>query len=150
MSEKEYSYRFSSFAFDMAIVALFPISAFYLSHFALTHDLGPEIKAIVVSFHLLTFLPPIFIFTKSRQKITILENGIGMKGVWGDRLILWPDVTLTKYDKIATPFSRSRFCLPNDLVIESKQTKIYIMDSIENYDEILRMLAEKISLPEKS
>jgi len=150
MSEKEYSYRLSSFLFYMAIVALFPIAGFYLSYFALTRDLDPAIKAIVVAFHLLTFLPPMFIFIKSKQKITILENGIRMKGVWSNRLILWQDVTRTKYDKIATPFSRSRFCPPNDLVIESKRTKIYIMDSIEQYDEILRMLGEKISLPEKS
>ncbi|QXE91221.1 hypothetical protein KP001_01380 [Geomonas subterranea] len=79
MTEKEYSYRLSSFVFDMAIVALFPIAGFYLSYFALTHDLDPAIKAIVVTFHLLTFLPPVFIFIKSKQKITILENGIRMK-----------------------------------------------------------------------
>jgi len=149
MNEKEYSYRMSSFAFDMGVMALLPLGGCYLSYFALTHDLDPVIKVIGVTFHLLMFLPLIFIYVKSKQTITILENGIKMKTAYNERFIEWQNVTLTRYDTIVSSFSRSRFSQPKDLVIQSRKGNIYIMDTIEGYDEIIRVLSEKITLPER-
>ncbi len=149
MSEKEYSYRLSSFSFDLAVMACIPIAGWFLTYFAFTHDLDPVIRAFVGVFQLLTFLPLIFIYTKSKQKITILENGIKMKTAYKERFIEWQDVTLTRYDTIVSSFSRCTFSQPTDLVIQSRQGNIYIMDTIEGYDEIIQLLAEKITMPER-
>jgi len=149
MSEKKYSYRLSNFSFELAIMACIPMAGCFLTYFAFTHDLDPMIRAIMVAFHMLMFLPLIFIMIKAKQQIILSENGIRMKTAYNERFIEWQDVTLTRYDTIVSSFSRSRFSQPKDLVIQSRKGNIYIMDSIEGYDEIIQVLADKITLPER-
>jgi len=149
MSEKEYSYRLGSFSFDLAVMACIPIVGCYLTYFAFTHDLDPVLRAIAVLFHLIMFLPLMFIMIKAKQQIILSENGIKMKTVYNEQFIEWQDVTLTRYDTIVSSFSRSKFSQPKDLVIQSRKGNIYIMDSIEGYEEIIKVLAGKIALPER-
>ena len=114
MSEKEYSYRLGSFSFDLAVMACIPIVGCYLTYFAFTHDLDPVLRAIAVLFHLIMFLPLMFIMIKAKQQIILSENGIKMKTVYNEQFIEWQDVTLTRYDTIVSSFSRSKFSQPKE------------------------------------